>query len=811
MSDSIYVLGTGLSHNGSAVLLKDGAICVAIEKERITRYKHDGGNDSQAVQYCLDAAGITLDEVALVVQCANFETPALERYQGKRLFSDPSKLFTISHHLAHAYSAIGTCPFHQCVVMVIDGAGSPYEQCKDIQQGELYPIGLAELSKQKFWCEKDSFYFFDGRQLKPVFKDFSEFDTPGKSFFDHQTTKHSIGGFYSSISRYVFRDMDDVGKLMGLAPYGRTGRWPVNAFEFRAGCIFVGANWQHLLDRPCKDDDDFKANFQYYADVARWAQENVELAVSYCFEDRLSRFPHENVCFSGGVALNAVANARLLDTKKIKNLYLEPAAGDNGIALGCAYYGWMELLKKPKVPHNGNTCFGKHYSASEILKAAENSGLPSQTYAVETELLKEVAQLLANSKTVAWFQDGAEFGPRALGHRSILAHPSTPGLKDHINKNIKFREDFRPFAPAILSEYAREYFENGRESPYMILVDRTKKQYSNQLLNVTHVDGTARVQTVNRDWNPRFSNLLEEFRLCSGLPVLLNTSLNKKGMPIVETPQEAIALFVETALDALVIGNVIFKKDLSSYRPEMSHKRIETGPIKKLKLPFEFDISRLQADMQCIEESAWIRHYNKADYNGSWTSLALFSKDGTSSSIYASMDHTLTLKATEIMNVCAYFQEVLDTFKFEKTAVRLMRLDAGAVIKPHRDHALGYEDGEFRLHIPIATNPDVHFILDGQRIIMNEGTCWYINANEEHAVTNNGTTDRIHLVIDGKRNSWTDSIFFALAAESSFQKAERKMSLKEQEMMIEELKRMDTPAAREIIAKLAIKRIAPPL
>lgn len=802
MSDSIYVLGTGLSHNGSAVLLKDGAVCVAIEKERITRYKHDGGNDSAAVQYCLDAAGITLDDVELVVQCANFETPALERYRGKRLFSDPSKLFTISHHLAHAYSAAGTCPFNQCVVMVIDGAGSPYGQCKDIDQGEIYPENLTNLAKQKFWCEKDSFYFFDGRQLLPVFKDFSEFDTPGPGFFYHQTTKHSIGGFYSSISRYVFRDMDDVGKLMGLAPYGRTGRWSLSPFEFREGRIFVGNKWQQLFDRPCKDDDDFKHNFQYYADVARWAQDNVELAVSFCFEDRLSRFPHDNVCFSGGVALNAVANARLLETRKIKNLYLEPAAGDNGIALGCAYYGWMVLLNKTKVTHNGNTCFGRHYTTSEIFQAAKNNELPGQAYATEAELLKDVAQLLANSKTVAWFQDGAEFGPRALGHRSILAHPSTSGLKDHINKNIKFREDFRPFAPAVLPEYAQEYFESGRESPYMILVDRTKKEYVSQLLNVTHVDGTARVQTVDRRWNPRFANLLEEFRLCSGLPVLLNTSLNKKGMPIVETPEEAFALFSETALDVLVIGNVIFKKDLLSYQPEMPHSRINKRSIKQLKLPFEFDPSLLQADMQRIEDSAWIAHYNKADYDGSWTSLALFSKDGTSSSIYASMDRTSTLKATEIMDGCTYFQEVLDIFKFEKITVRLMRLNAGAMIKPHRDNALGYEDGEFRLHIPIATNPDVHFLLDGQRIIMNEGTCWYINANEEHAVTNNGVTDRIHLVIDGKRNNWTDSIFFDLAPESSFQKAERKMSLKEEEMMIEELKRMNTPAAQEIIAKL---------
>lgn len=802
MSKPVYVLGTGLSHDGSAVLLKDGEICVAIEKERITRNKHDGGNDTLAIQYCLDAEGITLDDLDLIVQCANFEIPDPERYQGKRLFrANQANLFTISHHLAHAYSAAGTCPFDECVIMVIDGAGSPYQQCIDIHAGVVAPDTLESLSKQKFWCEKDSFYFFDGHQLTPIFKDFSEFDTPRDSIFYHQTTKHSIGGFYSSISRYVFRDMDDVGKLMGLAPFGKPGRWSANAFEIKDGRVFVADSWQHFFDQPCRDNDDFKTNFQYYADVARWAQDNVELAVISCFEDRLNRFPHDNVCFSGGVALNAVANARLLNTNKIKKLYLEPAAGDNGIALGCAYYGWMVLLNKAKVPHDGNTCFGKTYNETEIFQAAKNSGLPFNTPQREKELLKEVAQLLAAGKTVAWFHDGSEFGPRALGHRSILAHPSIPGLKDHINHHIKFREDFRPFAPVILPEYANVYFESGRPSPYMILVDRTKKDV-NPLLNVTHVDGTARVQTVDRRWNGRLSRLLEEFNICAGLPLLLNTSLNRKGMPIVETPEEAIALFKETALDVLVLGDVMFKKDLQLKTQKMADQIVDQEPIKRLKLPFEFDVSLMQADMQRIQDSTWVAHYNKADYDGDWTSLALCSKDGASSSIIADMNGESALKATEILDLCSYIPEVLEAFKFEKIAVRLMRLNTGAVIKPHRDNALSYEDGEFRLHVPIVTNPDVNFILDGERVVMNEGTCWYINANEEHSVSNNGITDRIHLVIDGKRNEWTDGIFFALAAESSFEPVQKKMSFKEQELMIEELRRMNTPAALNIIAQL---------
>jgi len=224
--------------------------------------------------------------------------------------------------------------------------------------------------------------------------------------------------------------------------------------------------------------------------------------------------------------------------------------------------------------------------------------------------------------------------------------------------------------------------------------------------------------------------------------------------------------------------------------------------IKHLKLPFEFDRSLLQADLQSIQDSSWVTHYNQADYSGSWTTLALYSKDGSSSSIYAGMDNTVGLKATPIMDACEYIRETLETFQFEKIAVRLMRLNVGAVIKPHRDNALGYEDGEFRLHIPITTNPDVNFILGGERIIMDEGTCWYINANEVHSVTNQGTTDRIHLVIDGKRNEWTDQIFYALASESSFQRVEKQMPLNQQTLMMEELKRMGTPAALAILENL---------
>lgn len=556
----VYVLGTGLSHNGSAVLLRDGRVAVAIEKERVTRRKHDGGNDSAAIGYCLEAEGIAPADLTLVVQCANFEVPPRDRFHGPRPFagSDHPPMVTISHHLAHAWSAAGTSPFDDCAILVVDGCGSPFAQCSDLEGASL-PEELTGPAAGG-WCEKDSLYRFDGRAMVALRKDFSPLDT-GAGRLRMPTTRHSIGGFYSSVSYYVFGNLDDVGKLMGLAPYGRPGAIARDAFVVRDGRVFVDDAWKAELDRPAASHAEFRADFQYYADIAFWAQRQVEGAVAALFRDRLGRFPARNVCYAGGVALNAVANARLLDEGVVDDLYVEPAAGDNGLALGCAFHGWIEVLGRAKAPHDGGTCFGRRYPAADIHAALAD---PPAGWEIarptEEALVSRVADLLAQGKTVGWFRDGSEFGPRALGRRSILAHPGKPGMGDHINANIKFREDFRPFAPAVLPEFASSCFEAGRDSPYMILVDRTKAAMAEPLRNVTHVDGTARVQTVDRSWNPGFAALIEAFHARTGIPALLNTSFNRRGMPMVERPEEAVALFAETALDALVLQNLLVLK-----------------------------------------------------------------------------------------------------------------------------------------------------------------------------------------------------------------------------------------------------------
>ena len=225
--------------------------------------------------------------------------------------------------------------------------------------------------------------------------------------------------------------------------------------------------------------------------------------------------------------------------------------------------------------------------------------------------------------------------------------------------------------------------------------------------------------------------------------------------------------------------------------------------IRHIKFPFAFDVEKLQMDVEKILNKKWINHYNTNDYSGEWNSIALLSQGGKSENITGFNSGTESVTYTEIINSCPYLKELIDGFLFEKTTVRLLRLASGAIIKPHTDSELGYEDGCFRIHIPVITNPDVEFILDNQRLLMNEGECWYINANFTHSVINNGKEDRIHLVIDGIRNEWTDALFFKEANENQFIKPEPTLSTDEKILMIEQLKLMNSEVANELIAKIS--------
>lgn len=565
MSKPVYVLGTGLSHDGSACLLKDGKILVAIEKERISRIKHDGGNDSLAVQYCLDAAGINIEDLSLVVQCANFEKEEIkkDRYKGQRLFNTDCivPFVTISHHLAHAWSAAGTCPFDNCNIMVIDGCGSFYHQCDDLNRSFI-PADVNSIPG--LYGEKDSFYFYNGNTIDPLYKDFSiiRYDHKPEQVF-LPTTKHSIGGLYSMASNYCFGSFDDAGKLMGLAPYGNSNQYSEQLFRLEDGRVFVNEEvMHHYFTQPADHvTRPFYNHFRYYADIARWVQDEAERAILYIIQHRLQLHPHKCLAYAGGVALNAVANAKILQQTNISQLYIEPAAGDNGLSVGCAFYGWTQVVNKEKQKHNGSTCFGKIYTDAEFKTAVNEYSKenPGAQVVQNENYIEAAAQLLAEGKTIGWFQLGSEFGPRALGRRSILADPRIKNIQPHINRNIKQREDFRPFAPAVLWEDCSAYFRHQWESPYMILIDQIKDEWREKLPGIVHVDGSCRVQTV-KDQDEPFYQLLRSFRNLTGISVLLNTSFNRKAMPIVETPQQAIHFFYESGLDTLVMNDYIFVK-----------------------------------------------------------------------------------------------------------------------------------------------------------------------------------------------------------------------------------------------------------
>lgn len=567
-----YVLGTGLSHDGSACLLRDGQVAVAIEKERVTRVKHDGGNDTAAIRYCLETEGIAIEDLAVIVQNGIFG----DFSRGNSFFGDAPRLLrddlpvpvvTISHHQAHAYSAIGMCPFPDAAVLVIDGCGNALDECTDLQPADALPFAVDD-DVRHLYFEKDSYYLCQDGRMRTVFKDFSPWTNVYKKtcpMMLNNVTRHSIGGVYASASHYCVRGTADLGKLMGLAPYGRDGVFRKRIFELRDGRLFVDPDWMRGFDRPARNDEDFKQDFQYYADIACWVQREVERALLYLVEARYGMCPAPDLAYAGGVALNAVANARIVQQSKFRRIYMVPAAGDNGIALGCAFYGWLEVLGRERVLHSGSTCFGRSYGnprvAAALRPVEEAASGTADPVRPDSDPVERAARLLAEGKVVAWFQGGSEFGPRALGRRSILADPRKPGVVDLINARVKRREEFRPFAPSVLQEDASTCFECDIESPYMILVAQVREPWREVLRSVTHRDGSARIQTVTPSWNPRYHQLLTAFKRLTGLPVLLNTSFNRKGMPIVETPEEAIRFFREAdGLDALVVEDFVLEK-----------------------------------------------------------------------------------------------------------------------------------------------------------------------------------------------------------------------------------------------------------
>ncbi|MBX9646051.1 MAG: carbamoyltransferase [Xanthobacteraceae bacterium] len=568
-----YVLGLNTyDHDVSACLLRDGAIAFAIAKERITRAKHASGFYKEVIDYCLEAEGITLDDVDLIVRnCYIMPVPEMEERlvyfdapgflpefergdaaKHPLYLSKSDKVVSISHHLAHAYSAFAVSPFEEGVVMIVDGVGS-YQS--DVM--ESYPSSDTATPLAR---ESESYYKFNGTSLECLKKVWME---PDRGFLsDEFYNMPGLGALYSRASTYIFGDWNKCGELMGLAPYGRRDQVkhllemtdgklhvPHWTTELKQPFVFDGSNWEkspamrHWEDLAWRTQDDTE---NVLLARARWLRETTGA---------------KNLCMAGGVALNCVANGRVAREAGFDNVWIQPAAGDDGIAIGCAYYGWLEILKRRRSFVMDHSYVGKPYSEQEAAAALQRFLVRIQVEAKRSDnVCRDTAKLLADQRVIGWFQDRSEFGPRALGNRSLLADPRKPEMKDILNSRVKHRQAFRPFAPIVLAERMKDVFEGDEDSPFMLIAKPVRPEWRDRIPAIVHVDGTARVQTVREQTNPMLYRLLREFETLTGVPVLINTSFNIKGEPIVETPEDAVACFLNTGIDNLILHDTVVSK-----------------------------------------------------------------------------------------------------------------------------------------------------------------------------------------------------------------------------------------------------------
>ncbi len=557
----MIILGVNcFSHDTSACILSDGKLLAFVEEERFNRDKHTKSFPFQSINYCLETAGIEVEAVDLV---GFAHKPGLDFGRAmsdilrhlprswRRLFIQPAvdltlylkkpffrlaqgytgKVVFIGHHEAHAAAAFFASPFDEAAVLSIDRGGDYISTWLGSGTGNsLQKLGSV-----------------------------------------HQP--HSIGEIYAAVTDYLgFRANSDEGKVMGLAPYGDTtyfnkfkylvksdnkGGFKVDLdyFTYHLKRGWYGASFINQFGPQRFKGEEIGLRHKDIAAGVQHLTEKTGLGLAN-FLSRTTK--SKNLCLSGGVALNSCMNAYILKNSSFENIFIQPAAGDAGNALGAAYYLWHCVLGKERVEPMTDAFLGPEFSDEEILAALKTRGL---NYQKLDSIEDDCALRLSKGKIVGWFQGRAEAGPRALGNRSILANATLSETKDIVNLKIKKRESFRPFAPAIMEEYAADYMEDYYPSPYMLLVQSIKKNLRAKVPSITHVDGTARTQSVSQKTNPRFWKLIDSFRKESGVPVVLNTSFNVQGEPIVLTPNDAIATFKACGMDCLAIGDYLVEKD----------------------------------------------------------------------------------------------------------------------------------------------------------------------------------------------------------------------------------------------------------
>lgn len=555
-----WVLGLSASHNGAACLLHGDRIVAAVQEERLVgkkRARLHGARPSLAVQYCLDRGGIAAANLDLVVLCAQTDAhlPENEITANRMLNVQANGIptLTISHHAGHAVSGFATSGFEEAAVLIVDGMGSPTYDLSDDEKSAV--IGSAAVGG-----ETNSIYHAADTTLRAIEKHMVEqgrwLNPPpvGASMPGFG----SLGGLYSAAAAQIFGDPMDAGKVMGLAPYGSATIDPGEFFEIRDGCF---AFFDDVPKRFTTTERWPHARRQY-EDLACSVQNALEYALLYLVGRVRELCPSRNLVYAGGVALNSVANERIIRETDFDRVYVMPAAEDSGPAIGAAYHGLWHLNGRYSARAHERDGYGRTYDAGEISAAIDRT--PSVVTQPTSDAVSAAADLLVDDKIIAWFTGPSELGPRALGQRSILCDPRQADAKAKINARVKHREAFRPFAPVILLEEVGKWFEvDGVDpsSPFMLRVMRFREDKRDLVPAVVHVDGTGRVQTVTQAVNGAYYDLVREFGERTGVPMLLNTSLNVMGEPIVETPDDALWCLLLTQLDACVFdGAVVTKK-----------------------------------------------------------------------------------------------------------------------------------------------------------------------------------------------------------------------------------------------------------
>ncbi|MCK9595253.1 MAG: carbamoyltransferase [Candidatus Omnitrophica bacterium] len=552
-------------HDSAACLFKGGKIVAAEQEERFNRRKHYPGFPIQAINFCLQSAGINIYDIDYI---GFYEKPYLKfsRVVTNHLQSWPfslknflnvmpgwledrlimpdvfqrelgfkGKTIFIKHHLAHAASSFFVSPFEDAAVFTADGVGE--------------------------WSTT-SCGFGRGNRISIL----KEINYPD-----------SLGLLYTAITTYLgFEALEGEGKVMGLAGYGRPAYLsefrkmavvkPDGSFKlnqeffgfFNQGSRMYNSRLLKLLGADRKPESEID---QRHCDIAASLQEFIEDSLIKIANRLYEETGSNNLCLSGGLFLNCVANQKILEETPFKKVFIQPAAGDSGGALGAAAYINNVICGDKREYVMCDAGLGQEYPRAQIKRILELRGLVFKELDYP-DLAKYVARNISQDKIVGWFQGKAEFGPRALGNRSILANPCNPNMKDLLNSKVKNRESFRPYAPAVLEEKAGDYFWLKDLSPFMLLAPQVKEDKKHLIPAVTHVDGTARVQTINKDVNPKFWQLVREFEIITGVPVLINTSFNLRGEPIVNSPEEAIDSFLKTGMDCLVLGDFIVEKSL---------------------------------------------------------------------------------------------------------------------------------------------------------------------------------------------------------------------------------------------------------